>query len=443
MSKFYSNNKVSKILKNFIKMIILLITGVAAGYMLLCLVYLLPCDVMQKNLKRSEVVFTAEEDYRRVIPGYISTQLDTYTDAWMLGISVYDEDVPLFRRALSCNRAEYGNGPKESIGLYLDSLNKPDSNNNGNQLETVDYPRYWHGYLTILKPLLMIFSYADIRVFNMFAQTFLVMLICAELLKRNHKREIFAYIMSILFIMPIVIPLSIQFSVIFYVANIAMYILLRKYETFDSRGMMFLFFELIGMCTSYFDFLTYPIATLGMSLCVLIMIEQEKGKNVFAIIKRIIQNSISWGFGYVAMWASKWVLASVVLHENIIMNAVSQIAMRSATESASEDLSIKETLLRNVEFYLNPPHILVVIVSIALLIIILIKTKAKLSEFVQKAIPWLVVACYPFAWYVLARQHSYEHHWFTFRGLMVTVFACLNILVCAMKRHSNVAKMEV
>lgn len=443
MSKFYSNNKVSKILKNFIKMIILLITGVAAGYMLLCLVYLLPCDVMQKNLKRSEVVFTAEEDYRRVIPGYISTQLDTYTDAWMLGISVYDEESSLFRKALSCNRAEYGNGPKESIGLYLDSLTEPDSNNNGNQLETVDYPRYWHGYLTILKPLLLIFSYADIRVFNMFAQTFLVMLICAELLKRNHKREIFAYIMSILFIMPIVIPLSIQFSVIFYVANIATYILLRKYETFDSKGMLFLFFELTGMCTSYFDFLTYPIATLGMPLCILIMIEQEKAENVFNIIKRIIQNSISWGFGYAAMWASKWVLASVVLHENIIMNAISQVAMRSATESASEDLSMKETLLRNVEFYLNPPHILIVIASVALLIIILIKTRTKLSEFAKNAVPWLMVACYPLAWYILARQHSYEHHWFTFRGLMVTVFACLNILVCAMKRHSNVAKMEV
>lgn len=436
-------NKKSSLLNNFIKMIVLLVIGVAAGYALLCAVYLLPCDVMQKNLKKSEVIFTAEEDYRRVIPGYISTQLDTYTDAWMLGISVYDEDAPLLARALSCNREENGNGPKESIVSYLDATNLDGTNETGIDREVVGYPRYWHGYLVILKPLLMIFSYADIRVFNMFAQTFLVMLICAELLKRNHKREIFAYIMSILFIMPIVIPLSIQFSVIFYVANIAMYILLRKYETFDSRVMLFLFFELVGMCTSYFDFLTYPTATLGMPLCVLIMIEQEKGENAFNIIKKIIQNSISWGFGYAAMWASKWVLASVVLHENIIMNAISQVAMRSATESASEDLSMKETLLRNVEFYLNPPHILIVIASVALLIIILIKTRTKLSEFVKNAVPWLMVACYPFAWYILARQHSYEHHWFTFRGLMVTVFACLNILVCAMKRHSNVAKMEV
>ena len=437
------NKKNSNLLNNFIKLIVLLVIGVAAGYALLCAVYLLPCDIMQKNLKRSEVIFTAEEDYRRVIPGYISTQLDTYTDAWMLGISVYEEDAPLLTRVLSCNREQSGSGPKESIVSYLDRINHDGTYEAGTDREVVGYPRYWHGYLVALKPLLMIFSYADIRVFNMFAQTFIVMLICAELLKRNHKREIFAYIMSILFIMPIVIPLSIQFSVIFYVANIAMYILLRKYETFDSRGMLFLFFELTGMCTSYFDFLTYPIATLGMPLCVLIMIEQDKGENVFNIIKRIIQNSISWGFGYAAMWASKWFLASIVLHENIIMNAVSQITMRTGTVAENEKISLIETVLRNAEFYFNPPHILIVIASVALLMVILIKTRTKLSEFIKSSVPWLMVACYPFAWYILARQHSYEHHWFTFRGLMVTVFACLNILVCAMKRHSDKAKMEV
>lgn len=45
--------------------------------------------------------------------------------------------------------------------------------------------------------------------------------------------------------------------------------------------------------------------------------------------KNLFLHTLSWGIGYVGMWSSKWVIASVLTGENIIYDAFSQIAYRS------------------------------------------------------------------------------------------------------------------
>ena len=40
-----------------------------------------------------------------------------------------------------------------------------------------EYPRYWHGYLAVIKPILLLFDYSDIRVFNMIIQGVLLIYI--------------------------------------------------------------------------------------------------------------------------------------------------------------------------------------------------------------------------------------------------------------------------
>lgn len=420
------------VIKNLIKALLLLIAGIALGYILLLLVYLLPTKTMRNNISQSVNVFDNEREYHRVIPGYISTQLDNYTDSWMVGNAIFDNDSQsIWEKALSCTRAEYGEGP-------LDALVKYSSGEAGYTTES--YARYWHGYLVLLKPLFLVFNYADLRVINIILETLLVALVFLSLNKREYGMEAFGYLISVLFIMPVVVPLSIQFSIVFYIANIGALVLIVKYKIIEERGFMFLYFQILGMVTSYCDLLTYPIASLGLPLVCLMLLKgrTDNPKEVFSRLKYIILAAISWGFGYGAMWLGKWVLSTVVLGDNVIANAFSQILMRSSHIQEGEKIDTLHTWLRNVEFYFEKPYMAVILVSVVIAVLLLVKNLKNFKNIFWNVIPFIVIAFMPFAWYMFAGQHSYEHHWFTFRGTMVSVFALLCAVICVYRCGNKV-----
>jgi hypothetical protein len=419
------------IMKNILKAILITIVGIVVGYLLLVFAYLLPTKPMKANISQSVNVFDTEKEYHRVIPGYISTQLDNYTDSWMVGNAIFDNtSESIWKRVLTCTRAEYGEGP-------LDSLIRYASGETG--YSTEDYARYWHGYLIVLKPLFLLFDYADFRVINIIFEVILVLAVFMAFRKNGFVGESYAYIVAVLFIMPIVIPLSIQFSVIFYIANIASIIMLKGYDVFKYYEKIFIFFQIVGMATSYFDFLTYPIATLGLPIVCMLLMNGElyDGCDLISEIKNIILCAISWGFGYVSMWFGKWALSSVVLGDNVILDAFNQITMRSAHETEGEKIDIISTWLRNVEFYFEKPYMAIIILSVIVAIVILIIYRKGITNIVINAIPYIVTALMPFAWYAVATQHSYEHHWFTFRGTIVSVFALLCMVITSKRYGDN------
>lgn len=225
----------------------LLVAGISVGYVLLLFVYLLPTEPMRAHLAEAAVVLSGEREYHRVIPGVVSTQLDNYTDSWMMGNAVYDSPRPVYERALTCTSADFGGGPLDGLVRYLGAEKG---------YREVDYTRYWHGYLVLLKPFFLLFDYADLRVFNVIVQLLLVFLIFRAFSKAGYELEAWGYVLSVLFMMPVVIPLSIQFSVIFYLTNFSVLVLLKAYDWIVEQNGLLLYFQLIGMCASYFDLLT-------------------------------------------------------------------------------------------------------------------------------------------------------------------------------------------
>ncbi|MDE7478932.1 MAG: hypothetical protein K2M91_13485 [Lachnospiraceae bacterium] len=415
-------DKRDRVSKKFIahagRAVVLLVIGIMAGYLLLMLAYLLPTKPMQTNLSASADILTTEREYHRVIPGYISTQLDNYTDSWMMGNAVYDNSLPVWKRALSCTSADYGEGPLDGLVRYLSGEE---------EYQNIDYTRYWHGYLIILKPFFLFFDYADLRFINVVLDILLMFVIYRTLTDIGYEKEALGYMVSVLFMMPIVIPLSIQFSVIFYLINLAVLILLKNYDWLTDKNCMLLYFQFIGMAASYFDLLTYPIASLGVPLVCLVLMEEDKDS--WTKIKNIVTLSVSWGFGYAAMWAGKWVLGTLILKDNVIANALSQILMRASHTAEGEKITVLDTWFRNVEFYLKKPYLILMILCIVIMIAGIFVSRSQLMEVFIDILPFVITAVMPFVWYAAAGQHSYEHHWFTFRGLMTSVFACM--CICA------------
>lgn len=414
-------------MNQILRSVVLLLVGILAGYLLLMMAYLLPVEKMQENLLKSIDVLTEEQEYHKVIPGYNSTQLDNFTDSWMLGIAVYNNSLPIWERALKCTSADYGEGPLNGLVHYL--------RERGSINGEIEYTRYWHGYLIILKPLLLFFNYADLRVLNMMLDILLMFVVFNTLKDMGFEREAWGYIVAVLFIVPVVIPLSIQFSSMFYLTNIALWILLKKYNQIVEKKGMILYFQMIGMAASYFDFLTYPIASLGIPMVCLFLLDSDN--TLWLKIRKLIYLSISWGFGYSAMWAGKWVLSTLVLKDNVIANAISQILLRSSHVQNGEKISTMDTWIRNLEFFFKKPYLILIVICFIVVIIGIYMNRKMIIYVIVDTFPFMLIAAMPFAWYTFAEQHSYEHHWFTFRGLMTSVFACTCICARLYRTKSN------
>lgn len=199
------------------------------------------------------------------IDGYHASRLDDFTDAIMIGNAVLTTE-DLVESAMTARHFAGG----ETIGTLMRYLD-------GEDVPTESYARYWHGYLAALKPLLMVMNLNSIRVLNMYAQLALVLWTGGAVVRRGLSRHVLALFAAYASLCPAAVMQSLQYSTAFYVAFGAMAVLLWT----DGRMNDALFFMAVGMLTSFVDFLTYPIATLGLPLAARMALRQKQEKPVW------------------------------------------------------------------------------------------------------------------------------------------------------------------
>ena len=388
------------------------ITGVAA----LAATYFIPPDWMRENVWKSSIAL-----YREGLGAYLwqdvgETQLDIYTDGLMINVS-YTVTKDGIRDILLGTHVEVdGRNP-------VDSLYEVVALANDNYI-VKNYGRYWHGYQILLQPLLCFFAYPDIRQINMILQFSLVFGFVCLLVRKKEGAFVIPFLGVYLFLSPISLCSSLQYSPCFYIMMLALYALLigREKLTDTKRNYLFL---LTGVMTAYFDFLTYPLITLGVPLIFYLVLDgnclPEKQRSSW---KNLFLHTLSWGIGYVGMWSSKWVIASVLTGENIIYDAFSQIAYRSGY--FTEKHSYYDTLKLNLGVC-NTKVILPALICVAACIVIYKKKKRIVAD--RKRFPIvgaiLFVSLYPFLWYLFTKDHSCCHSYFTWRELGISVFGIL------------------
>lgn len=150
-------------------------------------------------------------------------------------------------------------------------------------------------------------------------------------------------------------------------------------------------FLVIGMCTSYFDFLTYPIFTLGMPLVILLLCryisEEKKGA-----VKAVVLNSIFWVVGCFGFWFEKWVLGSLLTEENIFVDALGSIIERTGRNVEEQPIGYVETVLENIHLLCKYPYVLAVFGGIVLIFTGMRKSRLKVSKELTAA--YLLVAVF-------------------------------------------------
>ncbi len=384
-------------------LIFIFIIMVIVGFSLMVVAYSLPTENAHESILHDAWQF--DELYLEIIPGYESTRLDLFTDAlYLTATSYYDDNSSLIDNSMSV---------KTTGGHSFKNYVKGEEN------IIWSYSRYWGGYLVILKPFFHFFNYATYKILELFFELVLVIAIIKEMFDSDLKKFIIPFLLSLFLIHPEVIGLCIQFSVMFNIMLVSVYILLRFKEFLFKENRLFYYFLIIGMSTSFFDLLTYPLISFAIPMIFYLLLENDMS-NIKNNFYNIILYGIVWSFGYIGMWVSKWVIASIILDFNVISDSINQLLFRTS----SAEYSRIGAILKNLMVYKKKGYLII----FSLLAIYYGKrlidyrkniTKNNLKEI----LPFLFMAVIPFLWYFVVSNHSSIHFWFTFRELLIFFFA--------------------
>lgn len=401
------------------KFILLLLGGIVLGTAALILVYLLPKDRMETNVRSSMEVFYTESVYPQQAPGYKTTQLDNETDAIMLLGAIYDGGgYPVWQQAMRVARIDFKEVPSccNDLIRYAWENQVPDGEE--------EYSRYWHGYMLWLKPLLLFLDYADLRILNMMLQVFLLLWLVKELVEKGQKRYLLPFGMAVAVLNPAAAAMSLQFTSIYDIVLISMILMLRRHEKWETGKKYPYLFFLLGMVTVFFDFLTYPTAALCMPLVLYLLLERKDWKDG---LKAVFIFGFCFSAGYAGMWIGKWLMGSLLLQENVIRSAIAQMTMHTGDAVVSgQALSKADVIFRNLKVLMKWPYLYVAAGGFLLCASGI--SIGQLKGNLNKIVPVLAVCLIPFVWLCLTASHAAWCYWYTYRGLMASAFGVFGAL---------------
>lgn len=419
--------KKSEILKRILLIPTVLIGLALCGYLLLVLVYSIPTERMQKNMKDSVAIFESEDNYVRLMK-HNNSQLDNYTDGIMLLTASHPNSDDIWNAAINAERYKTAPTPAETIiEVYGNDETEM------SEIKTTAYARYWHGYLLFLKPLLFLFEYGQIREIMMFVQIFLFGTILLLLSKRN-KKMILPFFIFWIFLNPVSTMLSLQFNTVLIITFLTTLLMLVLEERIETQEVFFweVFFMIVGAVTSYFDFLTYPLVTLGVPLVLWITLKMQK--KLMANIKNIFGISVFWGIGYAGLWGLKWLIGELITGKSVLSDAVEQVVYRTSDKVSDKVITFSKLLHELLSSMRQYTWILLVLIIGIYFIWQLVKIK-KIR--INMIITYAVIGMFPFVWFYVLKNHSYGHHWFTYRTLAITVFAATSCMMLHGEENQN------
>lgn len=428
------------------RMAVILAVSAVAGTLLLTLVFCIPTQRMKQNVAKStsEMIKKGEEIPNDAFSLYIWANRETFTDAIMVqnaiekieGKNKYEHAMWVYHSDLN---PEVGSNwtPEESIKAYCNPENE-------SPLFLHEYSRYWHGYLVYLKPLLLLFSWEQVCWMGVIVQVILMLAVLFCACRKKQYGVAVAAGAGFLFMKPVLVMISLTMSVCWVITLAALLFMLLKHEQINEKKRYPEVFLTIGILTAYFDFLTYPVVTLGLPLCAYFLL--EKGQELKQSIQKIIGYSACWGIGYAGMWAMKWVIADITLQTGTIKDALWSIIGRTEAIGGRPRMNGGWYVIGlNLQEY---PQICGIIAAVLVILVVVVVvtaiTRSSVKEVLVKAIPFVIIACIPFAWIIVVQHHSALHARFTFRiiGVAITAFCALGTVALREIKEKNPKKME-
>ena len=260
----------------------------------------------------------------------------------------------------------------------------------------------------------------------MLVQGLLLILCSGQISKRLGYIHCLILFAVMLFMPPVTAALSLQFTSIYLIMLISLFLLFHFESSLLPFSNAYSFFLIIGICTAYFDLLTCPVVALGVPLVFWVLLSDSPSLN------QVISLSAGWGMGYAGMWSGKWVLASLLTNENILADAEGAARLRTGNHEGAYH---RYEGFRRVLVCLNdnPIAVLFLILVVLLLLSVLLKRRHLTSS--KRLFALLVICTYPFLWDIIFLQHTAFHWWMTWRNFAVFSCALTALLISCFAVH--------
>ena len=290
---------------------------------------------------------------------------------------------------------------------------------------SVSYGRYWHGYLTLYRPLSVWFNIAYIR-YIMLAVLCVLFAYAMYLLNgRFGKCIALIFGSSLLFTGYFTASISLECAPVFLVMMLSAIVLVKR---IDKIRDFYLYLFAVACITNFVDYLTVPLATLG-ALCGLYLLKLcEEGRDWKYCLKFVVFSSLIWLLGYAGTWAFKW-----VQYDLTITNSLG--AGKSMIQTALDQCMYRMTRVNNSVGYTDNKIVYIVLNILgkaSLYALIVFSTVLYLNRFNvnmqglnKRSLSFLLLALSPAVWYIALANHTAAHYFFTYRHSFVYMFGVL------------------
>lgn len=432
-----------------IKFILIFVILLGIYFAIMTLTSLIPSGMLENNVRESSETLVQEGEKVTFDLKYKEENIFTFTDALMINTAYsIDNNHPIESFILA--RKNYI--PGQTTEFYPDGQYNLGANENyiskengdlyqtkelyglmhgDNIQDSYEYARYWHGYLSILRPLLLLFNYSGIRIVLEIITLISIVTLITLLCKKISITSGVIYGIGLLAISIFIVTKSINEILIFIVAFISSIILLLKKNPEKNIG---IFFFVVGSVSNFIDLLTAPLVTLGITaITYFLLVQKNESKvNIKRYILDFLKICISWALGYGITWLSKWVITEIFFGRPIISQAIEQAVFRSNGPQINgmNIFSLSNVFIRNMEYLSSPVAITILIAAVIYIIVMMIINRNKKIDFkenLKKCLPYILIFFLPVIWYMFLKQHSYTHVNFTYRILVISIISLLII----------------
>lgn len=397
---------VQKKIVGLLKVLAMIVAGVLLGAILITLAYCIP--VNQTNAQKSIDSLEGEGWYPSATQ--LKSSLDTYFHSYLPGVLDGATDGLMLEKA---TRQIEGNPLWEAMNME-------------------GYTYYWHGYVVILRVLLLFMDYEQFRFLNCILQLMMMFFVAHFIWEKKGQRYALALLTSYFLMMPMAMFLSLQFSWIFYIAMALSLLICYRHTWFTEKRIPYIF-VIAGMLTSFLDLLTYPLYTWAFPLLLLILLSED-GQKALNYVKTVVVSGLGWILGYAGMWFGKWALAGWIVHRNVIQEAWKEVLFRSGSEESLNLIARLEALYDNWKHYEYPLYTALLAIWLTWFIYKSLNGKTQIVR-QEKNGAYLLITLSSFVWYFVLANHTLGHHFFTYRiwGVAITgilFLFCGSIAIC-------------
>lgn len=429
-----------KFLKEHILPLILIFISTAA----ICILALVTTSLIDKNVIRQNCKESAEYFYERELFPYLlkdqfNTRQDNYADTILVNIMYHVDREQLLT---SLVKAPYYQKEGENVHYSFYEALQEDKEPN------VEYFRYWHGAMVLLRPL---FIFTDIEGARLVLGSLLLVLTLLVGISLHRKEETalgVCYLIANLLIQSWMCMFCVEYITTFLIMNSIVLWMIYCCGKYQNNRVLLnkksgAIMCVAGVTTCFFDFLTTETITITIPLFILLVLlykanklEEIKKELIFLVTRGMI-----WGLSYGAMFSLKWTIAAVFLGGEAFGKAVESASVRmigtvtlgntNLDEVATSWKRFMGALIRNQGALFPFRGEMKMGAAIAAFGGILFLSFAIIYLFHSRNISYqlMVLAALlclvPYVRYTVLANHAYLHYFFTYRAQLIVLFVLL------------------